>query len=164
MNSLLSDAAVAVVDPSAVSLGTLLQVAELEALTGALRVGDVGEIHLTFGGPTDATCRSLAGLDAFFELFVEAQSATELRAIVNVGPDTAPETFRFVKNAWFAEDAPGRSRPELPAPLPAEEGGTHGVDPKVQVDLTLAQDSPLRHLGADAFQAAPREEPRRRRR
>jgi hypothetical protein len=37
-----------------------------------------------------------------------------LRAEVNIGDATAPETFRFERNWWFAEDAPQRSRPTLP--------------------------------------------------
>jgi len=49
----------------------------------------------------------------------------KLRTMVNVGPNTAPETFTFRGNAWF--DASGRARrPELPV---AETGGFHGVDP-----------------------------------
>ena len=79
----------------------------------------------------------------------------EVRALVNVGPDTAPETFRVAKNAWFAEDAPERSRPDLPAPIPAEVEGVHDTDPQVRDDLTLAEGNPLRRLGADAFEPGP---------
>lgn len=46
---------------------------------------------------------------------------------VNIGANTAPETFRFAKNRWFAEDRPDRSRPKLPT---EEKGGTHGRDPR----------------------------------
>lgn len=46
---------------------------------------------------------------------------------VNVGPKTAPETFRFAKNRWFAEDHPNRSRPQLPT---NETNGTYGRDPR----------------------------------
>lgn len=45
---------------------------------------------------------------------------------VNIGPATAPETFRFARNAWYCLDAPARSRPRLPAP---ETDGLYGVDP-----------------------------------
>ncbi|AMV37936.1 right-handed parallel beta-helix repeat-containing protein [Planctomyces sp. SH-PL62] len=51
----------------------------------------------------------------------------ELRAPVNVGGGTAPETFTISGNAWYALDAPGRSRPrDLPVP---ETDGVYGVEP-----------------------------------
>lgn len=81
MNSLLMEATVATVDPAFVSLGTLLQVADLEAVTGVLRVGSVGEVHLRAGLPTDARLAAIVGLDAFYELFIEAASVTELRLV-----------------------------------------------------------------------------------
>lgn len=34
---------------------------------------------------------------------------------INIGPDTAPETFVFENNRWFAEDMPERSKPKLPS-------------------------------------------------
>jgi hypothetical protein len=46
---------------------------------------------------------------------------------VNIGGNTAPQTFRFVKNHWFAEDRPDRSRPNLPS---RETDGTYGTDPR----------------------------------
>ncbi len=46
---------------------------------------------------------------------------------VNVGTKTAPETFRFAKNRWFAEDRPDRSRPQLPT---EETDGVYGRDPR----------------------------------
>lgn len=52
--------------------------------------------------------------------------ADEMRAAVNVGDRTAPESFTFAGNAWYALDAPGRSRPSLPTP---EAGGVYGVEP-----------------------------------
>lgn len=45
---------------------------------------------------------------------------------VNIGPGTAPETFRFARNFWFCEDQPARSTPRLPTP---EVGGITGHDP-----------------------------------
>jgi hypothetical protein len=48
-------------------------------------------------------------------------------AEVNVGVGTAPETFRFQGNRWFAEDRPQASRPKLPV---AETDGVHGRDPR----------------------------------
>ncbi len=48
---------------------------------------------------------------------------------VNIGAKTAPETFRFAKNRWFAEDRPDRSRPQLPT---EEKVGNYGRDPRVK--------------------------------
>ncbi|HOX46214.1 MAG TPA: hypothetical protein PK668_21600 [Myxococcota bacterium] len=46
---------------------------------------------------------------------------------VNVGPDTAAETFTFSSNLWYAHDDPGRSEPDaLPA---AETAPIIGQDP-----------------------------------
>jgi len=64
---------------------------------------------------------------------------------VNVGEGTAPETFRFESNWWFAEDAPDRSRPSLPGEL---DGEIHGRDPKLDPATNLPLDSAaLRLLG-----------------
>ncbi len=41
---------------------------------------------------------------------------SDLRDMVNVGPATAAETFRFMENWWCCEDRPERSQPRLPAP------------------------------------------------
>src|SRR6185503_6669598 len=50
-----------------------------------------------------------------------------LSTTVNVGPSTSAATFVFANNLWYAQDAPGSSRPtDLPA---AETGGVVGVDP-----------------------------------
>lgn len=45
---------------------------------------------------------------------------------VNIGPGTAPETFRFARNWWYCVDQPERSRPKLPA---EETDGVYGRDP-----------------------------------
>ncbi len=42
---------------------------------------------------------------------------------VNIGDATAPETFRFEKNHWLAEDRPQASTPKLPT---KETGGSYG--------------------------------------
>lgn len=46
---------------------------------------------------------------------------------INIGAGTAPETFRFAKNQWFAEDNPAKSKPKLPG---EERGGSYGRDPR----------------------------------
>lgn len=51
----------------------------------------------------------------------------EIRSDVNVGGGTAPETFVFAGNHWFAEDRPEASKPQLPV---EEAGGVYGTDPR----------------------------------
>lgn len=51
----------------------------------------------------------------------------QVRTELNIGSGTAPETFRFEKNRWFAEDRPEASRPTLPT---EEIGGEYGIDPR----------------------------------
>lgn len=48
---------------------------------------------------------------------------SKIREEINIGPGTAPETFRFENNRWFASDQPESSKPALPV---EETGGTHG--------------------------------------
>lgn len=68
---------------------------------------------------------------------------------VNIGPNTAPQTFRFQENWWFCTDNPRQSQPRLPVP---EQGGVYGHDPKLRDpqrdDLRLAPDSPAKGYGA----------------
>ncbi len=52
---------------------------------------------------------------------------SQVSSEVNVGPNTAPETFRFSKNRWFAEDRASQSRPKLPT---EEKDGVYGRDPR----------------------------------
>ena len=72
-------------------------------------------------------------------------------AFVNVGPRTAPETFRFRRNAWF--EIGGSRRPELPV---REEDGVAGVDPKLEdpggpAMRVLSKDPRLKGIGADGY-------------
>ena len=53
----------------------------------------------------------------------------ELRATVNIGPATAPETFRFADNWWWCEGGPTMQRFHLPT---KEEGGVYGRDPRLE--------------------------------
>ena len=47
----------------------------------------------------------------------------KVREEINIGPHTAPETFRFENNRWLAEDKPDASKPKLPV---EEWGGSYG--------------------------------------
>jgi hypothetical protein len=49
---------------------------------------------------------------------------------VNIGPNTAPETFKFADNWWYCSDAPA-SKPSLPT---EEKNGVYGKDPKVKTE------------------------------
>jgi hypothetical protein len=52
-----------------------------------------------------------------------------LSTYVNVGPHTAPETFTFSSNLWYAHDNPAQSQPTLPV---TETDGVVGEDPLFQ--------------------------------
>jgi hypothetical protein len=71
---------------------------------------------------------------------------------VNIAGGTAPETFRFARNVWYAEDRPDRSRPNLPTP---EKDGPYGRDPlrkdPERGDFTLRDGSPAAGRGATAL-------------
>lgn len=55
----------------------------------------------------------------------------DLRTFVNVGGGTAPETFRFAHNLWFAIDDPSFAGPVVSDGIPAETGSIFGRDPEV---------------------------------
>jgi hypothetical protein len=70
-------------------------------------------------------------------------SRSQLSTFVNVGPNTAPDTFTFAHNLWFAHDQPGHSAPSLPV---TETNPVIGQDPQftdvADRDLTLVSESP----------------------
>jgi hypothetical protein len=53
----------------------------------------------------------------------------DLSTYVNIGPNTAPETFIFANNLWYAHDDPAQSQPILPV---SETDGVVGQDPLFQ--------------------------------
>ena len=69
--------------------------------------------------------------------------------MVNVGSGTAPATFQFARNWWYAQDNPALSTPALPT---AETGGTSGIDPAFVAvavgDYRLRAGSPAAGFGA----------------
>ena len=52
---------------------------------------------------------------------------SKIQTEINIGPGTSPDTFRFEKNQWFAEDRPQSSQPMLPT---REKEGHYGIDPR----------------------------------
>jgi hypothetical protein len=95
-------------------------------------------------GPEFVACRKGA-----FEDNLIAYRASELSTAVNVGPETASETFSFARNYWFCIDG-AEHRPQIPT-----GGVSDGADPKFvdaeHGDLRLAGDSPARAHGAGAY-------------
>jgi hypothetical protein len=76
-------------------------------------------------------------------------SRGDLSTYVNIGPNTAAETFTFSNNLWYAHDAPAQSQPALPV---AETDGVVGEDPSFQNpasgDYHLQSGSPAVGQGA----------------
>lgn len=72
----------------------------------------------------------------------------------NIGPNAAPETFQFARNAWYCQDKPERSKPTLPT---AEVGGVYGVKPlftdENPSDYRQTDTSPLKAYGYTALPA-----------
>ncbi len=52
---------------------------------------------------------------------------SQVQIEINIGGDTAPDTFRFENNRWFAEDKRQASKPKLPS---EEKAGVYGIDPR----------------------------------
>ncbi|MCC6443953.1 MAG: right-handed parallel beta-helix repeat-containing protein [Armatimonadetes bacterium] len=77
--------------------------------------------------------------------------AGEWAEAVNIGPNTAPQTFRFARNLWHCQGDPSGSRPALPTP---EIGGIYGKDPLFRNpdkgDFRLKPGSPAINKGAYA--------------
>lgn len=68
----------------------------------------------------------------------------DIAAFVNVGGGTAPETFMFDHNLWFARDDPSFAGPDIPAPIPPETGSIIQMDPAfaTATDYHLQTSSP----------------------
>lgn len=71
---------------------------------------------------------------------------------VNIGPNTAPQTFKFERNWWYCTDRPAASTPQLPT---KESNGAYGTDPQfvdsAAGDLRLMPTSPAKAVGATAL-------------
>ncbi len=75
-------------------------------------------------------------------------SRGQIRTHVNIGAYTAPDTFHFSNNLWYAHDNPGASAPSLPAP---ETNGLYGQNPQLAdpggQDYTITETSPAFQAG-----------------
>ncbi len=69
----------------------------------------------------------------------------DLSTWVNIGPNTAPETFTFDHNLWYAWDNPSQSTPSLPV---AETGGIYELDPGLDTSFHIGSTSPAAGAGA----------------
>ncbi|QDV53619.1 right-handed parallel beta-helix repeat-containing protein [Gimesia fumaroli] len=74
----------------------------------------------------------------------------EVREVINIGPQTAPETFQFADNWWYLLDRPERTQQLVRLPT-RETGGSYGQDPRFKAansgDLSLQPDSPVKNVG-----------------
>ncbi|MBX3273221.1 MAG: right-handed parallel beta-helix repeat-containing protein [Sandaracinaceae bacterium] len=71
-----------------------------------------------------------------------------IRTFVNVGGNTAPETFTFANNLWFATNqGAGWSGPSYPAEIPAETGSVIQQDPLLDANGRPMSGSPAAGIG-----------------
>ena len=85
-----------------------------------------------------------------FEQNVVVFRKDELRSVVNIGPGTHAQTFRFGGNLWFCEDAPKETRARVKLPT-AEKDGLYGKDPQLKDpakgDFTFPRKGSLKRVG-----------------
>lgn len=76
----------------------------------------------------------------------EASVVSFADRFVNVGPGTAPATFTYGSNLWYARDDPSRA-PMIPASIPPETGSISGMDPMLDASAGIPAASPAAGLG-----------------
>lgn len=72
----------------------------------------------------------------------------DLSTYVNIGPDTAPETFVFANNLWYAWDNPSQSEPNLPV---VESDGIYGLNPGLDSEFRIGPTSPAAGAGLESL-------------
>jgi hypothetical protein len=76
--------------------------------------------------------------DGVFVNNVVVFDRSALSTYLNIGPNTAPETFTFASNLWYAWDNPAQSQPSLPV---VETNGIYGVDPQLEPGYRIGPSS-----------------------
>ena len=87
--------------------------------------------------------------DCSFGIFVNNLvyfDRSSISTYVNIGPNTASETFTFANNLWYAYDNPSQSQPILPV---TEIDGIYGFDPLFTTDYRVSGASPAVGEGAN---------------
>ncbi len=80
--------------------------------------------------PKMAVCR-----DVLIENNTTVFNSQKMVTAINIGPNTAPETFRFIGNTWYCSDDPGRTQRLIQLPTP-EQKGRYGEKPDLsKIDL-----------------------------
>jgi hypothetical protein len=75
--------------------------------------------------------RFVPSRDGLFVNNIVVFDVADLSTFVNVGPDTAPETFTFANNLWYATDDASFAGPTLTDGIPAETGSVIQMSPAV---------------------------------
>jgi hypothetical protein len=60
-------------------------------------------------------------------------NTADIRTYVNIGAGTAPETFTFGNNLWYALDNANFSGPNISSSIPAETGSVIQQDPQINL-------------------------------
>ncbi len=82
--------------------------------------------------------------DGVFVNNVVVFDRSALSTYLNIGPNTAPDTFTFSGNLWYAWDDPAQSQPNLPV---AETDGIYGLDPLLGPGYSIPSSSPAAGTG-----------------
>jgi hypothetical protein len=84
--------------------------------------------------------------DGVFTYNLVSFERADLSTWINIGPNTAPETFTFDHNLWYAWDNPSQSTPNLPV---AETGGIYELDPGLDTSFHIGPSSPAAGAGVE---------------
>lgn len=107
------------------------------------------------------TARLVPSRNGLFVNNIIAFKQADLRAFVNISPATAPESFVFGSNLWYALDGgPDWTGPTFPGGIPKETGSIIQRDPgfagRDRGDYHIPLTSPARGAGrAPNFETAP---------